>query len=46
MENMKLVVFGASGATGRQIVEQALAAGHEVTAFVRNPAHLPSSIPS
>lgn len=38
MENMKLVVFGASGASGRQIVEQALAAGHEVTAFVRNPA--------
>lgn len=35
---MKLVVFGASGASGRQIVEQALAAGHEVTAFVRNPA--------
>jgi putative NADH-flavin reductase len=38
MENMKLVVFGASGASGRQIVEQALDAGHEVTAFVRNPA--------
>jgi putative NADH-flavin reductase len=38
MKSMKLVVFGASGASGRQIVEQALAAGHEVTAFVRNPA--------
>lgn len=38
MQSMKLAVFGASGASGRQIVEQALAAGHEVTAFVRNPA--------
>lgn len=36
--NMKLVVFGATGASGRQIVEQALAAGHEVTAFARNQA--------
>lgn len=34
---MKIVVFGASGPTGRQVVSQALAAGHEVTAFVRNP---------
>jgi putative NADH-flavin reductase len=37
---MKLVVFGATGGTGRQIVEQALAQGHAVTAFVRNPAKL------
>jgi putative NADH-flavin reductase len=37
----KLVVFGASGATGRPIVEQALAAGHDVTAFVRDPATAP-----
>lgn len=35
---MKIVVFGASGGTGIKIVEQALAAGHQVTAFVRNPA--------
>lgn len=35
---MKIVVFGASGGTGRQVVAQALAAGHEVTAFVRDPA--------
>ena len=34
---MKIVVFGASGGTGIKIVEQALAAGHRVTAFVRNP---------
>jgi putative NADH-flavin reductase len=35
---MKLLIFGATGATGRQLVDQALAQGHEVTAFVRNPA--------
>lgn len=33
----KLVVFGATGGTGRQLVEQALAAGHAVTAVVRRP---------
>jgi putative NADH-flavin reductase len=37
---MKLTVFGATGKTGRQVVEQALAEGHEVTAFVRDPAKL------
>jgi putative NADH-flavin reductase len=37
----KLVVFGASGGTGRPIVEQALAAGHSVTAFVRDAAGAP-----
>src|SRR3954464_12827750 len=38
---MKLAVFGATGLTGRPLVEQALAGGHEVTAFVRNPSALP-----
>ena len=37
---MKLAVFGATGRTGRHLVEQALAAGHEVTAFVRDPSKL------
>lgn len=37
---MKLAVFGATGQTGIQIVGQALAAGHEVTAVVRDPAKL------
>ncbi len=35
---MKLIVFGATGTIGQQVVQQALAEGHEVTAFVRNPS--------
>ena len=35
---MQLAIFGATGGTGRQIVRQALEAGHSVTALVRNPA--------
>lgn len=38
---MRLTVFGATGGTGRQLVRQALDAGHEVTAVVRDPARLP-----
>jgi putative NADH-flavin reductase len=38
---MKITVFGASGATGRHLVEQALAANHQVTAFVRSTFSLP-----
>ena len=37
---MKLLIFGATGGTGRALVEQALHEGHEVTAFVRNPAKM------
>ncbi|MYV67428.1 NAD(P)H-binding protein, partial [Streptomyces sp. SID2131] len=37
---MRLTVFGATGGVGREVVRQALAAGHEVTAVVRNPARL------
>jgi putative NADH-flavin reductase len=33
---MKILVVGAAGKTGKAVVEQALAAGHEVTAFVHN----------
>lgn len=38
---MKLVIFGASGRTGIPLVQQALDAGHEVVAFVRNPSRMP-----
>jgi putative NADH-flavin reductase len=34
---MKLFVIGATGRTGLEIVYQALARGHHVTAFVRSP---------
>ncbi|HEY7430496.1 MAG TPA: NAD(P)H-binding protein [Streptosporangiaceae bacterium] len=37
---MKLTIFGATGGTGTHVVEQALSAGHEVTAVVRDPARL------
>lgn len=37
---MNLLIFGATGGTGRQLVTQALAQGHTVTAFVRQPAKL------
>lgn len=38
---MRLTVFGASGRTGRHIVEQALGRDHDVTAFVRSASRLP-----
>jgi len=38
--NMKIAIFGATGETGRQLVEQALAAGYQVVAYVRNPSKL------
>jgi putative NADH-flavin reductase len=34
---VKLVVFGATGGTGKQVVERALATGHDVTAVARKP---------
>ncbi len=37
---MNLVVLGATGGTGRLVVERALAAGHTVTALVRSPEKL------
>jgi len=32
---MKIVVFGSTGGTGRELVEQALHQGHHVTAQTR-----------
>lgn len=37
---MKLTIFAATGGIGRHMLTQALAAGHDVTAVVRNPASL------
>ncbi len=37
---MRILVIGATGLTGQQIVKQALAQGHKVTALARNPDKL------
>jgi putative NADH-flavin reductase len=37
---VKLLVFGSTGGTGREIVTQGLEQGHEVTAFARSPDKL------
>jgi uncharacterized protein YbjT (DUF2867 family) len=42
---MKVVVFGAAGGTGRHVVAEALAADHEVTVLVRDPATLGATDP-
>jgi putative NADH-flavin reductase len=34
---MRLLILGANGHTGRQLLDLALGRGHEVTAFVRSP---------
>jgi putative NADH-flavin reductase len=43
---MKLTVFGATGGVGREVVSQALDAGHHVTAYVRNPRKFELSHPN
>ena len=40
---MKVLIFGATGATGQCLMKQALELGHEVTAFARNPSAIASS---
>jgi nucleoside-diphosphate-sugar epimerase len=37
---IKIALFGATGGTGLQFCQQALAAGHQITALVRDPARL------
>ena len=41
MSTQHIIIFGATGGTGRELVRQALDRGHRVTAFVRDPARLP-----
>jgi putative NADH-flavin reductase len=38
---LKVVVFGATGGTGLEVVKQGLEQGQRVTAFVRDPSKLP-----
>jgi putative NADH-flavin reductase len=38
--SMRLLIVGATGGTGRQLIAQALERGHAVTALVRNPSKL------
>ena len=37
---MKLIIFGSTGSTGRQVVTQALEQGYDATAFARSPEKL------
>jgi uncharacterized protein YbjT (DUF2867 family) len=37
---LHILIIGATGGTGRQLVRQGLELGHQVTAFVRTPARL------
>ena len=37
---MKLIVFGATGGTGRAVISEAIAANHTVTAFARDAGHV------
>lgn len=39
---MKVIIIGATGNTGLQLVLQAINLGHQVTAIVRNPEKLKS----
>ena len=40
-DRVRLIVLGAGGSLGRHVLRQALAAGHEVTACVREASQLP-----
>lgn len=41
---MKLTIFAATGGVGRQALEQAVTAGHDVTAVVRDPRRLSGEV--
>ena len=42
---MNILIIGATGGTGKQLVQQALERGHKVSVFVRNPSKLKISHP-
>ncbi len=41
---MKVTLFAATGGIGRELLAQAIAAGHDVTAVVRRPDQLPAGV--
>ncbi|MEN3310022.1 MAG: hypothetical protein V7603_6224 [Micromonosporaceae bacterium] len=41
---MRLTIVAATGGIGRHLVDQAVAAGHDVTAVARNPRNLPARV--
>jgi len=41
---VKLLILGATGPTGRELVAQALQAGHEVAALARDPAKITAAV--
>lgn len=43
---MNIIVFGATGKTGQELVTQGLELGHRVTAFVRNPSAITLTHPN
>src|SRR3954451_3619862 len=43
---MNVTVFGATGGVGREVVTQALDAGHHLTAYLRSPAKLAVTHPN
>src|SRR5882724_6853385 len=45
-ELMNLLILGATGGTGRALVEQALELGHTVTAFARDPSKVRTTHPN
>ena len=42
----RITVIGATGSLGKHVLQQAVSAGHEVTAVVRSPAKLPADLRS
>jgi nucleoside-diphosphate-sugar epimerase len=43
---MRLTIVAATGGVGRHLLDQAVAAGHDVTALVRDPLRLSHTVPT
>jgi len=43
---MKIIVFGSTGTIGQHVIQQALAEGHQVTAFARNTGKIEVNHPA